>query len=252
MTHSLAPNKDREFAALISLFIQPVLIIPVFVENALHSRFLGRFRCCFEEGVYAPISCEFGPGAVFLNLSVPRLLLKACMITIVSGTNRISGHTAAVAAFYHDLLSKQMNGSRLLDLAGLPADFLLSDVYDHSRKPLAVQKVQDEFFVPASKFVFMVPEYNGSLPGALKLLIDGLDPRIAFRDKKAALIGISTGRAGNLRGLDHLASILQHMQVTVMPYLLPVSGVHKILADRELMKDTEKLFLQHIGRFLSF
>jgi len=42
------------------------------------------------------------------------------------------------------------------------------------------------------------------------------------------------------------------MQVTVMPFLLPVSSVHKLQDDEKLMKDTLILFHQHIRRFIDF
>jgi len=174
------------------------------------------------------------------------------MITVISGTNRVDSHTARIAHMYHGLLKQDEPESVFFDLAGLPSEFLLSEAYDHANKPAPVQNIQDGIFVPSTKFIFIIPEYNGSFPGALKLLIDGLDPRLAFRNKKAAVVGVSTGRAGNLRGMDHLSSVLHHMQVTVMPFLLPVSSVHKLQDDEKLMKDTLILFHQHIRRFIDF
>ena len=174
------------------------------------------------------------------------------MITVISGTNRVSSHTSRIASIYHGILKEHAPESQFFDLAGLPSECLLSEVYDHADKPHQVQKIQDEIFIPSSKFIFIIPEYNGSFPGVLKLLIDGMDPRPAFRNKKAALVGVSTGRAGNIRGMDHLSSVLHHMQVTVMPYLLPVSSVHKFQDDEKLMKDTLTLFQQHIRRFIDF
>ena len=174
------------------------------------------------------------------------------MITVISGTNRVDSHTSRISSIYQKLLKEHEPDSVKFDLAGLSSDLLLSEVYDHANKPVPVQKIQDEIFVPSDKFVFIIPEYNGSFPGVLKLLIDALDPRLAFRNKKAAIVGVSTGRAGNLRGMDHLSSVLHHMQVTVMPYLLPVSSVHKLQDDEKLRNDTMALFQQHIRRFMDF
>lgn len=174
------------------------------------------------------------------------------MITVISSTNRADSHTARIAHMYHGILKHHEPESVIFKLSGLSSEFLLTEAYDHMNKPHQVQKIQDEIFIPSKKFIFVIPEYNGSFPGVLKLLIDGLDPRIAFRNKKAAIVGVSTGRAGNLRGMDHLTSVLHHMQVTVMPYLLPVSSVHKLQDDEKLMKDTLTLFQQHIRRFIDF
>lgn len=174
------------------------------------------------------------------------------MITIIAGTNREKSITCRFASVYKNMLEESGAPVKLLSLTHLPPEVLLTDVYDHQNKPASVQQLQEEYFVPASTFVFIFPEYNGSMPGILKLLIDNLDPRIAFQNKKASLIGISTGRAGNLRGLDHLAAVLHHMKVTVMPNLLPVSRVHLELSeDNQLTEGTLKVVRNHLAQTLS-
>jgi NAD(P)H-dependent FMN reductase len=84
------------------------------------------------------------------------------------------------------------------------------------------------------------------------LLIDVMDPRIAFAGKKAALIGISTGRAGNLRGMDHLASVMNHMNVHVLPSLLPVSGVQHEMEHDSFKDSTLKVVNQQIAKIIAF
>lgn len=169
------------------------------------------------------------------------------MITIVAGTNRENSITHRFALVYKRMLEETGVDVKLLSLTNLPVEMMLTDVYDHQKKPLPVVKLQDEYFVSSDKFVFIFPEYNGSLPGVLKLLIDNLDPKVSFHNKKASMIGISTGRAGNLRGLDHLTSILHHMKVTVLPHLLPVSRVHQELSpENELSEVTYKVVKAHV------
>lgn len=125
------------------------------------------------------------------------------------------------------------------------------EAYDNTS--IELSKIQSEVFDPSSRFIFIIPEYHGSMPGILKLLIDVLDAKTAFKNKKAALVGIATGRAGNLRGMDHLSSVLQHMGVTVMPYMLPVSRVQDELTDLHTLKEpTLKVVNRHIDEFLAF
>lgn len=141
---------------------------------------------------------------------------------------------------------------RFLPLTDLPVEILLPEVYEKDQKPLPILELQEQYFVQAEKFVFIFPEYNGSIPGVLKLLIDGLDPKLSFKGKKASMIGLATGRAGNLRGLDHLASILQHMQVMVMPYLLPVSRVQsEFVGENGFSENTLKVVQDHVNRTIS-
>lgn len=173
------------------------------------------------------------------------------MITIISGTNRENSFTLKFATIYHQLLSQKGVQVKMLSLNEIPLEKLVADVYEKNEKPTEVEELQANFFAPAEKFVFIFPEYNGSIPGVLKLLIDCLDPKVSFQNKKASLIGIASGRAGNLRGLDHMASILNHMKVTVMPYLLPVSKVQgEFNEEGGFSEGTEKLVREHVRRTL--
>ena len=153
------------------------------------------------------------------------------------------------ANIYRQMLLESGATVELLSLDEIPAEILLTDIYEKQQKPEAVELLQEKYFLPAEKFVFIFPEYNGSIPGVLKLLIDSMDPKRSFQDKKASLIGIASGRAGNLRGLDHLAAILHHMKVTVMPYLLPVSRVQgEFGPEGGFSEATEKLVRDHVRR----
>jgi chromate reductase len=174
------------------------------------------------------------------------------MITIIAGTNRPASLTLKFATIYKELLEKNASEVKLLSLADIPATVFLSGIYDHHSKPDDLKQLQEEYFIRAKKFVFILPEYNGSLPGILKLLIDSLDPKISFKGKRASLVGVANGRAGNLRGLDHLSSILMHMQVTVLPYLLPVSRVQAEFDENGFKETTLKVVEEHIRRTIEF
>ena len=43
------------------------------------------------------------------------------------------------------------------------------------------------------------------------------------------LTGVATGRAGNLRGMDHLADVLNYLKITVHPNKLPISVVNSVV-----------------------
>lgn len=175
------------------------------------------------------------------------------MITLLSGTNRKNSLTYQFSSIYFDLLKEKTKDCQFYDLCCLP-DVLLNPGEDfYKNRPKELQHIQDKYFTNAEKLIFIVPEYNGSFPGILKLLIDGMDPKLAFYGKKAAITGIATGRAGNLRGIDHLASILQHMGTTVLPYLLPVSRAHQeITEEKKFGELTEKVITRQIREFVEF
>ena len=59
--------------------------------------------------------------------------------------------------------------------------------------------------------LFVTPEYNRSIPGALKNAIDWASRpygRNSFNQKPSAMIGTSTGKIGTAVGQQHLRSIL--------------------------------------------
>jgi chromate reductase len=156
------------------------------------------------------------------------------MITIISATNRPNSNTLKVAKNYAQLMEKQGVESQILSLESLPADFILTDMY--GKRSENFQQLLDKYIAPAQKFVIIVPEYNGSYAGILKTFLDAINPDVN-RGKKAFLVGVSSGRAGNLRGLDHLTSVLHHLGIHVHPNKQPISSVLTLLDEKGNLKD---------------
>jgi len=113
------------------------------------------------------------------------------MITVISGTNKKNSLTRQVAAIYTKQLQVAGNEVKQLLLEELDYSFISADMF--SLRPEYITRLQVEYFNSASKFVFVVPEYNGSFPGILKVLLDTFDVKPAFENKKAALVGVATG-----------------------------------------------------------
>lgn len=134
------------------------------------------------------------------------------MITVIAGTNRLNSKSEIVARRIVAVLSDQGEEVQLLSLSGLPPDFVYRDMFGKRRPEfdaIGRQNVQQ-----AAKFVFVIPEYNGSFPGVLKAFVDAMEPSW-FHYKKAALIGISSGRAGSLRSMDQFTNVLNYLKVHV-------------------------------------
>ena len=99
-----------------------------------------------------------------------------------------------------------------------------------------------------------MPEYNGSYPGILKLMIDNTDIRKAWWHKKVLLTGVSTGRAGNLRGMDHLTGSLLYLKMIVHPNRLPISVIDRLMDGNNHFSDagTLKAIDVQLEEFLKF
>jgi NAD(P)H-dependent FMN reductase len=99
-----------------------------------------------------------------------------------------------------------------------------------------------------------MPEYNGSFPGILKLMMDNSDVRKAWWHKKIMMVGVADGRAGNLRGLDHMTNILHYLKAHVLFNKLPISRINEEISDAgEVLKPvTHRVIQQQIDEFLNF
>lgn len=179
------------------------------------------------------------------------------LTAIISGTDRVPSHTRTLADFVvEEFHALGLENSGLIDLASFEGSFLLPGDYGPDKQSHLVRSVQDELVVPASSFYFIVPEYNGSFPGVLKYFLDACSIRHykeSFNGKKAAILGLATGRAGNLRGMDHLTAVLQYLNVTVMPNRLPVSRIGDLIRDGRLVDEQAQVTVRrHIADFVAF
>ncbi len=157
------------------------------------------------------------------------------MITVIISTNRTNSATSKVAATVAELIDKQGEETRVLDLSNLPSDFFAPTMYEY-RSPEFMQLFHD-YIETARHIVFVIPEYNGSYPGVLKLFIDG-SPVRSFWNKHASMIGLSDGQAGNMRGQDHLTGVLHYLKMHVHYHKPKLSGISKALdADGKLIHE---------------
>lgn len=163
---------------------------------------------------------------------------------MICGTNRKGNLTQRIAEFYCKWLLDKGLTAALLRLEGL----------DLNRRTVELQQMEETMLIPATKFVFVIPEYNGSFPGAVKSFIDLCNIPECFYHKKALLTGIADGRAGNLRGLEHLTGILNHMQVVVHPNRLPISVVKRLLGPSDEIQDEKTLAVitRQLTEFIHF
>lgn len=179
------------------------------------------------------------------------------MITIISGTNRKDSEALLFAHQYAELFRKHTEETvQIIELENIPHDYFYPEMYSSDHQASSIQELQNTMMIPAKKFFFVVPEYNGSFPGALKLFLDACSVREyspTFKGKKAAIAGIATGRAGNLRGLDQLTHVLNHVGTLVMPNRLPISSIGKLKDNGQITDEaTLKTMEAQVVEFLAF
>lgn len=173
------------------------------------------------------------------------------MITIISGTNRPSSNTLKVARYYHKKLAEKGHQSNLINLEDLPDNLIKTDLYGKRSSEFAPFQ---QLVTKTTKFLFIIPEYNGSFPGVLKTFIDACDFPNSFYEKKACLVGLSSGKYGNIRGVDHFNGVCGYLHLHVMPLRLHISGIRQEFDENGdfFKEDTLKFTNEQIDKFAAF
>jgi multimeric flavodoxin WrbA len=164
------------------------------------------------------------------------------MVTIISGTNRKHSNTYKIALEYQAILQEK----------GIAAGLLSLEDLDLVHYNAAFEIIENNILIPTTHFINISPEYNGSFPGVLKMLFDNSRSHEIWFHKKALLTGVASGRAGNLRGMDHLADVLNYIKITVHPNKLPISGINTVLGSDGKINDknTLKVITQQLDEFI--
>lgn len=145
-----------------------------------------------------------------------------------------------------------------IDLRDYPMPIYDADLHEKEgfgENALAFQKLLGEH----DGFLICSPEYNGSLPGALKNAIDWASRKseqyeqiAVFRGKVAAVMSESPGAFGGIRCLGHLRGVLSIMLVNVLPSEIAVANVGKMFDGNgtEMTDEKMKKTLESLGESL--
>lgn len=173
------------------------------------------------------------------------------MISVISGTNRKDSYTLRMAKVVSGLLVARNIPHRVFSLEELPRDFAFTKINDE--EDLEFDQLIEQNITKADKFIFVLPEYNGGFPGVLKTFIDATHPK-HFKTKKAALIGVASGRGGALRPLDQLTGILHYLQVEVLSDKPKFSNIENSFDEKDQLTDLSglKRLNEMCDKFLKF
>jgi chromate reductase len=173
------------------------------------------------------------------------------MILVISGTNRENSNSIRLAKHCQTLLENQGATTQLLDLATLPLEVLSPTAY--SQKPEGWAPFQQA--VDTAKAIWVVvPEYNGSFPGALKMFIDMLEHPQSLKGLPCAFVGLASGRWGAIRAVEQLEMVFQYRYAHLFNERLFVPAIHNMLDSNDALTDTELagLLEQMVSHFITY
>lgn len=148
-------------------------------------------------------------------------------ITIVLGTARKGRQSEKVANYIYKVLEKKQDIS--LGLADVK-DFNLTRTippWEESTDKLSWHEVVKK----TDAFIIIVPEYNHSFPGELKLLLD--QELKAYENKPAISVGVSAGSFGGARAVESILPVLQTLGLRTLPYPIYFSQVEELFKKDE-------------------
>ena len=136
-----------------------------------------------------------------------------------------------ILAISGSLRASSFNTSLLRAVASRAPDTLRLDIITPRGVPLYDGDVEERDGIPpiveelkervraADALVIATPEYNFSVPGVLKNMIDWLSrgEHQPFNGKHVGIMGASTGPVGTARSQYHLRTTLQGLYALVMP-----------------------------------
>ncbi len=117
-----------------------------------------------------------------------------------------------------------------------------------------------ELFLANDGLLLALPEYNSSMSGVFKNVIDWVSrptddedaPLSCFKNKTAALMSASPGHLGGARGLVHAKSMLENIHVQVLAKHVCVAQADKAFNDEGVIKDeTTRLSIEQLGFYLA-
>src|SRR3954470_8058658 len=111
---------------------------------------------------------------------------------------------------------------------------------DESEAPESVVRLR-EHIAAADAVLFATPEYNHSIPGALKNALDWVSRPHAtntLRNKPVAVIGASTGMFGAVWAQAELRKVLAAIGARVVDREIPVPTADEIVRDRDKLESS--------------
>lgn len=144
-----------------------------------------------------------------------------------------------------------------IDLADYPMPHFDEDLEAAKGMDPNARKVK-QMMIAADGILLSSPEYNGSLSGVLKDVIDWASrpepnepPLVAFKDKPIQLMSASPGGLGGIRGLIHLRGLLGGIQMICMPQQHCVAKAHEMFdASGNMIDDKQREIVEGLGKKL--
>lgn len=150
---------------------------------------------------------------------------------IISGTNRKDSRSLEVSLLVQKIYAAQGEKVEIIDLKDIGMNEL-DETHYGAPKPKRLTDVLAKILT-SDGLIFVVPEYNGSMPGILKYFIDHWKYPDSFEFRPVAFIGLG-GMFGALRAVEQLQMVLGYRNAFMYPERIFLTNVWNLLKEGQI------------------
>jgi NAD(P)H-dependent FMN reductase len=172
-------------------------------------------------------------------------------INILSGTDRPGSMALKVSNFLKPKFEAEGAAVDIISLEDFPIQDVAGGKYGQDIP--SVKSFNDKV-LDCDGLLMVIPEYNGSFPGILKLFVDYLPFPESFDRLPLAFIGESAGAFGSLRSVEQMQMIANYRNAFLFPERVFLQRVKSIFSEEKGITDefTAKLTNSLVTNFVSF
>jgi NAD(P)H-dependent FMN reductase len=172
-------------------------------------------------------------------------------LKIISSTDRPNSNALKVSNYVKNLYEQEGAEVEVISLKDFPLEKVVGGKYG---KDIPEIEAFNEPIINADGLVFVIPEYNGSFPGVLKVFIDYLPFPKAFEKMPMAFIGEADGAFGALRSVEQFQMIANYRNALQFPERVFIARVNKEFDEVTGIKDefTQSLLESQVSNFVKF
>lgn len=170
---------------------------------------------------------------------------SSARILAIAGSLRAGSYNKRLLAIGVDALRAGGVEVDLVDLRALNFPLYDGDIEAEQGVPAAVHALRARI-VAAKGILVACPEYNHSIPGTFKNVIDWASrpPKpYVFHDKVVGLMGASPGGFGAERSLLHLREVFRSLGCWVLPAQVTISHADEAFDEAGQLTDPKRLIL---------
>lgn len=174
------------------------------------------------------------------------------MIQVLIATNRKGSRSSLLGSDIVERFRAQKQDCELMSLEDVDWSELSSNEYGADAIPASlkskVEKIND-----ADGVYLVVPEYNGSFPGVLKVFIDYFDYPKSFEFRPVCFTGLG-GMFGGLRPVEQIQGVFGYRNSFMYPERVFIRNVWEVLSDDGAIKNDviSELLDNQVQGFIKF